>query len=91
MRTVYRTWENSERGHLINLGLGSRIIAKGLLEEQSVNIWRTMCSVAGISECDNEPLNSIPTDDSFFSPSIISDFRLNAHPINSRTFYHILT
>ena len=38
MRTVYRTWETSERGHLRDLGLDRRIIAKHLLEEQSVNI-----------------------------------------------------
>jgi hypothetical protein len=56
-----------------------------------VNIWRTMCSVEGTYECDNEPLNSIPTDDSFFSPSIISDSHFNAHPINSRAFYNICT
>ena len=50
-----------------------------------------MYSVAGICECDNELLNSIPTDDSFFSPSIISASHLNALPINSRAFYHLWT
>lgn len=39
IRTLYRIWESSKRGHLRDLGADARIITKQLLEVQSVKTY----------------------------------------------------
>jgi len=48
----------TERRHLEELGIESRVIVKSVLRE-SVGKWTYLAQVAGLCECGNDPLGSM--------------------------------